>query len=700
MVAMINSVGQAIPAGPEIPEREFSMRIAEPVSTLVSAPAELATMTSRVDPEGARRMMEMLVNLYADRRLAVVREYVSNAVDASRAAGNGDPVSVSTPTLLEPNLVVADRGTGMSLSEVESTFLAFAASSKRESNDLIGGLGVGAKSAWALAESFLVDTVKDGRRTAVRAASNLEHQVLVAGAPSDLPNGTTIIVPVEVAGCAEVWQRVVREVASAHDEGAVLVDGQPVDSIGGGPGWIGPVACRRVDRPDRSTVVVRSGGTLFSSVPEITSRVLEKTGLTACVIELPIGSFDHTPSRESVIATDRTRAAVDAALGEFTTAFASFAQRLADLAATDAGSAAKVRAETLGTAGSGRMLPIPFRFGFPAECQEWVMAARSGRNRWERTGNARDSTFEAVGAGTELGATLVISDVPAGRAIARFAKFLADEHPKVRRVVAIPAGQSTVTLSVFRYGGEMTAQSWEISASDAGVHYTFERLRAVLAAGRTQRRSARGYECVVVGVHGAHATMATLSAVEVGARGLPVVYIEGERPVGAVVGGPASVTVYLGRRKCGPLLAEVPQAVSREVWAEQQFSAVAAEWSHTEALGAVYAVGWADRSAFEIVAAALATRSAGDSREELLEQVAQVAEAAGQTTEAQIATVRSWNDSASARKLRAEVMTLHSRLMRAYPLLRYTGYWGNEKSHGHYADYVAHTPAASESEAA
>lgn len=676
------------------------MRIAEPVSTLVSTPAELATMTSRVDPEGARRMMEMLVNLYADRRLAVVREYVSNAVDASRAAGNVHPVSVSTPTPLEPNLVVTDRGTGMSLSDVESTFLAFAASSKRESNDLIGGLGVGAKSAWALAESFLVDTVKDGRRTTVRAASNLEHQVLVAGAPSDLPNGTTIIVPVEVGGHAEAWQRVVREVACAHDEGAVLVDGEPVDSIGAGPGWIGPVACRRVDRPDRSTVVVRSGGTLFSSVPEITTRVLESTGLTGCVIELPIGSFDHTPSRESIIATERTRAAVDAALGEFKTAFAAFAQRLAELAATDVGAAAKLRSETLGNSGSARMLPIPFRFGFPAECQEWVMAGRSGRSRWERTGNARDSSFEAVAADLELGATLVVSDVPAGRTVARFAKFLADEHPKVRRVVTIPAGASTIALSVFRYGGDLTAQSWEISASDAGVHYTFDRLRAVLADGRTHRRSARGYECVVVGADGAQATMETLSAVEVGARGLPVVYIEGERPVGAVVGGPASVTVYLGRRKCGPLLAEAPHALSREVWADQQFRAVAAEWSHTEALGAVYACGGADRSAFEIVAAALAARGDGDSREELLTQVARVAVAAGQTTEAQSAAVRAWNDGASVRKLRAEINMLHSKLMRAYPLLRYAGYWGNEQSHGHYADYVAHTPAASDCEAA
>ncbi|MEK5768675.1 hypothetical protein, partial [Acinetobacter schindleri] len=66
-------------------------------------------------------MMEMLVNLYADRRLAVVREYVSNAVDASRVAGSAEPVRVTTPTLVDPHLTVTDSGTGMSTDEVEAT---------------------------------------------------------------------------------------------------------------------------------------------------------------------------------------------------------------------------------------------------------------------------------------------------------------------------------------------------------------------------------------------------------------------------------------------------------------------------------------------------------------------------------------------------------------------------------------------------
>ncbi|MFV8161137.1 ATP-binding protein [Mycobacterium sp. 134] len=371
------------------------MRIVEPISTLVSTAVELPTMTSRVDPEGARRMMEMLVNLYADRRLAVVREYVSNAVDATRAAGGSEPVEVSTPSLIEPNFVVTDRGTGMSVAEVEQTFLAFAASSKRESNEMIGGLGVGAKSAWALAESFLVDTVKGGLRTTVRAARNLEHQVLLAGVPSDLPDGTTIIVPVEIGAHGEAWRRAVREVACAHDAGAVLVDGAPVASLAGGPTWIGPVSCRRVDRPDRSAVMVRSGGTLFTSVPEVTQRVTEVTKLPACVIELPIGSFDHTPSRESVIATERTLAAVDGALGQFRVSYDALVQEVSRLAATDVAAAVGLRSATLGRVATAATLPIPFRVGVPAGVGAWHVDTASGRSRWARIEDSRADVFEA-----------------------------------------------------------------------------------------------------------------------------------------------------------------------------------------------------------------------------------------------------------------------------------------------------------------
>lgn len=677
------------------------MRFAEPISTLVSTATEVSTMTSRVDPEGARRMMEMLVNLYADRRLAVVREYVSNAVDATRAAGKSEPVAVTTPTLIEPNFVVTDRGTGMSLDEVEATFLAFAASSKRDSNELIGGLGVGAKSAWALAESFLVDTVKGGRRTTVRAARNLEHQVLVAGEPSDLPDGTTIIVPVEVAGHVDAWNRVVREVAVAHDQGAVLVDGKAVDSIAGGPTWIGPVACRRLDRPDRSTVVVRSGGTLFSSVPEVTRRVTESTRLLACVIELPIGSFDHTPSRESVIASDRTLAAVDVALEQFHVAYDALAQRITKLAETDVAAAVALRTDTLGTLGARTMLPVPFHVEVPGGVGAWRVDNVSGRSKWERVEGMRGADrFEAVDARAQFARTLVVTGVPAGRVVSRFAKYLDEHHPMVRRVIAVPEGRTTLALNVLGSGLRNTDQQWEIGADTDGIaaHYTFERWNAAMIARRSIRGPVSGYDCVVVDHDGAIPRSVTLTGPEIGALGVPVVYIEGDCPSLAACGQPASVMVHLGRRKREPLLAAVPAAMARDAWLTRRFDVVTAAWSPSDLLAVLYSAfgrATAYQPSFEVAVSALATVAASGAdhpHRDLLAQIATIVRTAEQVTDAQKTTMRELENCPRAGVEFDKLRQLYTQLDRAYPLLRHLHRWQDRADREPFVTYLAHTP--------
>lgn len=439
-------------------------------------------------------------------------------------------------------------------------------------------------------------------------------------------------------------------------------------------------------------MVVRSGGTLFSSVAEITERVVDGTGLVACVVELPIGSFDHTPSRESIIATDRTRAAVDAAVAEFKMEYAELAQRIVALAETDAGAATALRTATLGSVGGRQMLPIPFRFGFPVGCQEWTFGGRSGRSGWERTGGGLDAAFDAGAAGPELATTLMVSDVPAGRVISRFAKFLAKEHPRVRRVIALSAGESTVPLTVYSDSEGLTSQTWQIGAADVGVHYTYAQWSAALAVGRSQRGSASGYPCVVIRADGTAPTVENLTAVEVGSLGLPVNYVEADMPNMAFKGGPVSVTVYLGRRKSGPLLAQVPHAMSREEWAELRFNDATARWSRTQALGAVYASHWATRTQLDIAAAAIKFVEPDDPKRALLEQCAQVSEAAMTATDAERAAVTLWHDSASARALRSYIGSLHAELIRAYPLLRYTVY--SSEVGEHHVNYVAFTPPA------
>lgn len=676
------------------------MRLPAPASTLVTAgdAADAApTMASRVDPEGARRMMDILINLYADRRLAVVREYVSNAVDATRVAGSTAPVRVTSPTELEPNLVVADTGVGMSAAEVEDTFLAFAASTKRDSNDQIGGLGVGAKSALTLAESFLVDTVKAGRRTLVRAARDLTHQVLLADAPSDLPNGTTITIAVEVAGQLDTWNTVITEVASAHPAGAVLVDGKPVASLTGGLRWIGPVGCLRAGA---RTVAVLSGGTLFSAVPEVTNRVLGATKLQGAVIELPIGSFDHTPSRESVVATERTMAAVDAALAEFAVLYADLAEQVATLALTDVHAAATLRASVLGDVARADLLPVPFHAAVPAGAgvrHGSEKGRRTQRRRWKIAGED-EVVFTALSAERALKDVVVVTDVPARRGLRSFATMMADTHPEARWVVPIVEGQDRVELPILGEGDTATGQVWPISADTPGVTvYSFTEWLAATATTRAPRSGLAGYMTMRVISDDRPQHQELLTGAEIAALGLPVFYLEEDcgRTYDQRIAGSNAVAVYLGRRKPGPLLAAVPAAQTYHEWAKARFAAETAGWTETELVAAAIdsqSYWHGDRVRLTLAATAASQVDETHPLRAVLTRAAEIEAACKAVPAAHTAVMERARSIGLAGQYMREVTDLLTAIRRAYPLLEHLrgSAFDNEKQG--FIDYLVHTP--------
>ncbi len=675
------------------------MRMPAPTSTLVSVgdSADLPTMTSRVDPEGARRMMEMLVNLYADPRLAVVREYVSNAVDATRVAGATEPVRVATPTLIDPHLIVTDSGTGMSTAEVEATFLAFAASTKRNSNDLIGGLGVGAKSAWALTESFLIDTVKSGKRTLVRAARDLSHQVLAAGVDSDSPDGTTITVPVEVEGQVHDWARVVHEVATAHADGVVLVDGNPVASLEGGPTWIGPISCRQIGE-EKGTVVVRSGGTLFASVPEIAKRVLGATKLVSCLIELSVGSFDHTPSRESVVATERTLAAVDAALAQYESAYTAMDQQLRELAEVDVVAAVSLRTEILGSVGTNDHFALGYRVQVPGGIGAWrCVLNRDRRLRWDRVGGRCESDdFRAIRGPGVMERTVVVTDVPPRRSLRSFARFLESAQPDARRVIPVPKGIDVVHLPITGPDDSCVSQTWDVGADTPGVqHYTFTQWCEKLAELRTTTVSTGGaYLCALVACDGANPGPVEMTAAEIDALGLPVWYDYGDRPR-HLESGPASVAVFLGKRQAGPLTRAVPEAMTRSQWIERRFVTETSGWTQEELLAAALDVqtGGVGESLFSIAPRAIELIPTGQPKPELLMRIAALVDSTQNITPVQRAIMQTVWGSHSATALRTQVSELRSELVRTYPLLEHFRHYHSRSAPGpEYVEYVAHTP--------
>jgi hypothetical protein len=129
-------------------------------SNLDSAAFEISQIDSKV-------IMGMLAEgIYTDKVLAVLREYAANAWDAHRMVGKGDvPIKVTLPTRSSPVLKIRDFGPGLSHEDVKTVYCKYGRSTKRATNEAVGMLGIGSKSAFAYADTFTVTSYHGGTQS-------------------------------------------------------------------------------------------------------------------------------------------------------------------------------------------------------------------------------------------------------------------------------------------------------------------------------------------------------------------------------------------------------------------------------------------------------------------------------------------------------------------------------------------------------
>lgn len=140
--------------------------------------------------------------LYSDKVQSVIRELSCNAWDSHVEAGKSNkPFRVHFPTTLEPWFSVQDFGVGLSHQQVMSIYTRYGASTKTNSNDVIGQLGLGSKSPFSLTNAFTVVTRKDGVENHYSMYRNEQGMPCVAQLGQNVtnePNGVTVQVPVRV----------------------------------------------------------------------------------------------------------------------------------------------------------------------------------------------------------------------------------------------------------------------------------------------------------------------------------------------------------------------------------------------------------------------------------------------------------------------------------------------------------------------
>ncbi len=139
--------------------------------------------------------------LYANKVRAIIRELSCNAYDSHVAAGKiNTPFDVHLPNALEPFFSIRDYGTGLSHEQVTNIFTTFFESTKTDSNDYVGALGLGSKSPFSYTDNFTVTAIKDGVKgiyTAFINEQGVPSIALMMEEETTDPNGVEVRFAVE-----------------------------------------------------------------------------------------------------------------------------------------------------------------------------------------------------------------------------------------------------------------------------------------------------------------------------------------------------------------------------------------------------------------------------------------------------------------------------------------------------------------------
>ena len=113
-----------------------------------------------IDQEDMRYIASLLRNNYSNPLLATIREIVANALDVTKSK----KVDLQLPTQIEPNFIVRDYGCGLSEEDMLGLYTKYGKSTKRDTNEVIGGFGIGRFAPLSYTDSFIVRSVHKGHK--------------------------------------------------------------------------------------------------------------------------------------------------------------------------------------------------------------------------------------------------------------------------------------------------------------------------------------------------------------------------------------------------------------------------------------------------------------------------------------------------------------------------------------------------------
>lgn len=275
-------------------------------------------------------MMILLSGLYQDPKDAMAREYITNMYDGVVALRNSDPSAtllpsiVRIPTRLNPTVEFQDFGIGMTHDETWRYFFNYGDTTKGQSNDQVGGLGVGCKVGFCYNNGapFTITTVKNGVKNVYMAFigdDGIPTGNHVSTEETADHSGVTVSIPVLTSDIYDIDQAV-RKYASYYPleltlENTTTPIEKPDYDFTDGELW----GMKGVPKFGYAHITVIMGNIPYpvdkaffnSDCPIIRTDLIDDN---CWDIYLPIGSAEIVPSREGLKYTDRTKKVIADAL--------------------------------------------------------------------------------------------------------------------------------------------------------------------------------------------------------------------------------------------------------------------------------------------------------------------------------------------------------------------------------------------------
>ena len=268
---------------------------------------DIKEFKTSIDPKNLEFITTLLSsNLYSDPEQSFIREIVSNAWDSHVEAGTTDiPVIIKFRKYNDTwEVSIRDFGTGLSPERFQEVYCNIGSSTKRESNDFIGGFGIGKYSSLACSNTVYITSYYEGvsyHYLMVKSGNSITTNLMMQNSTEE-KNG----VEVTIKNISNIYP---------YRNSLKYITFFPNVYIDGAEEEFNNIKIKKFNNFAMASVrlcatKILLGNVLYPCNAKLLSResqdFLSDIDYTGIVLKFNIGELSITPNRESIIYTNET----------------------------------------------------------------------------------------------------------------------------------------------------------------------------------------------------------------------------------------------------------------------------------------------------------------------------------------------------------------------------------------------------------